>query len=65
MALLGHPDLARQINRAIKSFFQRNRPFVTVTTDLEGEIQIHTNMDVHSERIQMVQQALDRLKSMC
>lgn len=63
MPILGNPHLNRMLNRAIKAYFQRNRPFLTVTIGFEDDVQIHSNMDIHSERIKLLQKAIEQLRS--
>lgn len=63
MAVIGHPRLSRQLNQAVKEHFQSNRPFITVVIDLEGEVQVATNMDLGSERVRLLELAVERIKT--
>jgi len=56
--------LLKLLNRAIKQHFSVNRPFITIVVGPDGQAQVHSNMDRNSERVQLLTQVRDHLRTM-
>lgn len=58
------PDvMAKDINRVVKEHLGRSRPFMFIVINDTGDAMVLSNMDVHEQRCQLLDQTLKRFRS--
>jgi hypothetical protein len=58
----GPGEFAKAINRVVKQFRGKSRPFLTLMVEENGNVTVLSNMDVHSERIKLLKEVHDKLR---
>lgn len=56
-------EFAKDLNRIVKKFRGKSRPFITVLVEEGGEVTILSNMDKHAEKVSLLAQTATALKS--
>lgn len=57
-------EFAKAINRVVKQFRGKSRPFVTLMVEESGEVTILSNMDHHTEKTSLILQVGEKMRSM-
>lgn len=58
----GPGDLAKAVNRVVKNFRGKSRPFLMILVEDSGDATVVSNMDVGSQRVRLLEQVAQRLK---
>lgn len=58
----GPGEMAKAINRVVKQFRGKSRPFLTLLIEENGNVTVLSNMDVHPERIKLLKEVHDKLR---
>lgn len=56
-------EFAKDLNRIVKKFRGVSRPFITVLVEAGGEVTVLSNMDKQAEKIDLLTQVANRLRS--
>lgn len=55
-------QFAKDVNRVVKMHRGKSRPFLTIVIEESGDATVLSNMDVHGERLRLLEQVFKKLR---